>query len=259
MYLKTLEKTECCGCRACSEICPQKCIEMKEDENGFVYPIVQSELCLQCNLCERVCPMCIDDLAEHQSRDAWAGMHKSADVCFNSSSGGAFSAIYNIALERGFYVYGVAFDADFQVKHMRAVDAEECRAFQKSKYVLSDTNNCFSMVALDLKRGESVLFTGSPCQCAALSCFLKSKHISTENLLIADIICHGAPNQKVFDSYKKEVEQRAKMGSLIQYVFKNKQPLDNKINSRSVAMVFSSGQKEIRLVLLQVIHRLFRV
>lgn len=245
MYLNTRNKNECCGCRACAEICPQQCIAMREDENGFVYPYVEFEQCVNCRLCERVCPMCFDGFVHQQNAEAWVGMHKSPDICLNSSSGGAFSAISNLAMERGFCVYGVAFDPDFQVKHMRATEAEECRAFRKSKYILSNTNGCLSKVALDLKNGGNVFFTGAPCQCAALYNFLKAKNISTNNLLTADVICHGAPSQRLFDCYRKEIEQRSKCGKLSLYTFRNKEPLDGVINSRSAAMEFFSGHKRI--------------
>ena len=30
----------CCGCQACVSICPVHAIEMKENEEGFLYPVV---------------------------------------------------------------------------------------------------------------------------------------------------------------------------------------------------------------------------
>ena len=50
-------KKECCGCTACSSICPKKCIDMKEDNEGFIYPNVNVIECIDCKLCEQVCPM----------------------------------------------------------------------------------------------------------------------------------------------------------------------------------------------------------
>lgn len=243
MYLKTLNKNECCGCRACAEICVKKCIEMKEDAEGFVFPTVHTENCVHCGLCERVCPVYFDGFSEFEDEAAWAGIHKSSEVVFNSSSGGAFSAIYTLALEQGFRVYGVAFDEALKVKHLSAVTAEECNAFRKSKYVLSDTNGCFSKVSQGLQDGEKIFFAGAPCQCAALIRFLQFKNIDTENLLVADIICHGAPSQKVFDSYREEIEKTGKVGNLLRYTFRNKEKVNGKTNSRSAKLEFSGGEK----------------
>ena len=51
------EAKDCCGCDACSQVCPQRCIVMKEDECGFWYPRVDEAVCINCHLCERVCPI----------------------------------------------------------------------------------------------------------------------------------------------------------------------------------------------------------
>ena len=51
------DKKECCGCSACVQRCPKQCIVMKEDEEGFLYPVVDKEVCIDCGLCEQVCPV----------------------------------------------------------------------------------------------------------------------------------------------------------------------------------------------------------
>lgn len=51
------EKTNCCGCTACAAICPKDSIVMKEDDEGFLYPVVDKETCIDCGACERVCPI----------------------------------------------------------------------------------------------------------------------------------------------------------------------------------------------------------
>ena len=55
--IKITEKEACCGCAACQQICPKKCISMSADEQGFLYPVVQVESCIDCHLCEKVCPV----------------------------------------------------------------------------------------------------------------------------------------------------------------------------------------------------------
>ena len=51
------KKSECCGCTACYAICPKSAITMKEDEEGFEYPVVDSDLCIRCYMCMSVCPI----------------------------------------------------------------------------------------------------------------------------------------------------------------------------------------------------------
>ena len=51
------DKKDCAGCTACTEICPKKCIQMKPDEEGFLYPVVDKNRCVECNACNMVCPI----------------------------------------------------------------------------------------------------------------------------------------------------------------------------------------------------------
>lgn len=53
-------KDECCGCTACFAICPKTAISMVEDEEGFLYPKINSEKCIRCYLCIKVCPFKIE-------------------------------------------------------------------------------------------------------------------------------------------------------------------------------------------------------
>lgn len=50
-------RKDCVGCTACAEICPKKCIQMKPDEEGFLYPVVDKSRCVECNACNMVCPI----------------------------------------------------------------------------------------------------------------------------------------------------------------------------------------------------------
>lgn len=51
-----VRKEECCGCTACSAICPKDAISMVADEEGFLYPVVNGEKCVMCYSCLAVCP-----------------------------------------------------------------------------------------------------------------------------------------------------------------------------------------------------------
>ena len=55
-YLVDREKEKCYGCEACVQICPKDALVMKEDDEGFRYPLLDKERCIECNLCRQVCP-----------------------------------------------------------------------------------------------------------------------------------------------------------------------------------------------------------
>lgn len=177
------------------------------------------------------------------------GKYKSENVIYASSSGGAFTVLYEYAIANGYAVYGVKFDKDFKVKHSRATTLEGCEEFRKSKYVLSEMKSIYSQVVSDLKNGKSVLFTGTPCQCAAISNFMLLQHIETEKLLLVDLICHGAPNQKIFDEYRLEDQKRMNDDWFrFRFRFKGKYSQNGIVNSRSAELYYKSGQFSYRTI-----------
>lgn len=55
--LEVLEKDKCCGCSACFSACGHHAITMQLDSEGFEYPIISQEECVDCGLCQSVCPV----------------------------------------------------------------------------------------------------------------------------------------------------------------------------------------------------------
>ena len=66
---------------------------MKRNEKGFEYPIINESLCIGCNVCNNVCDFQRPKGSGNHVLQAYAMQHKDKDVVFNSSSGGAFTAI----------------------------------------------------------------------------------------------------------------------------------------------------------------------
>ena len=199
------QKNNCCGCRACANICPVSAITMQEDEEGFFYPVINEDKCTNCGLCKKVCPSLNKSEVFHENTlkpDCYAVMADD-ETRLVSSSGGAFSLIANWILEQGGYVCGVAFVGQ-KVQHIIIDNKDDLHKLRGSKYVQSDTNTVYSQIKDLLKNEEIVLFTGTPCQVAGLNTFLGKKY---DNLYTVDLLCHGVPPQKVFDKYLEETMQ----------------------------------------------------
>ncbi len=49
--------SKCCGCSACASKCPKSAISMRYDQEGFLYPVVESKRCVECGVCLNVCPI----------------------------------------------------------------------------------------------------------------------------------------------------------------------------------------------------------
>ena len=79
-------------------------------------------------------------------------------------------------------------------------DIQGLALFRGSKYVQCETGETFRQAEHFLKQGRVVLYTGTPCQIAALKKFLPKSY---DNLLTVDFICHGVPSPKVWEYYLK--------------------------------------------------------
>ena len=197
-------KAECTGCGACVSICPRKAITMQPDEEGFLYPAVNGDLCVECDLCEKRCPAG-KELPEHKLH-AYGMQHKDEEIRSKSSSGGVFTALARGMFDRGGVVFGAAFDEALRVEHVGAFDETELAAMRGSKYVQSDAADAVAHAASLLERGIPVLFSGTPCQIAGLKARVGKKY--EEQLLAVDFVCHGVPSPGVFASYLRELEEK---------------------------------------------------
>lgn len=196
--IRIVNKTECCGCGACREACPASCIEMKRDEEGFLYPSVDESRCLNCSLCEKACPVLSPGERPVTIPASYAARAKDEGVRLASSSGGIFPLLARAMLNNGGAVVGAAFDESFAVKHVVITSAEELPRLMGSKYVQSDMGNTFGSVKELLAGGTNVLFSGTPCQVNALLGFLGGGH---EGLITIDLICHGAGSPLLWNRY----------------------------------------------------------
>ena len=191
------DKLLCCGCEACVQACPKRCIAFKEDSEGFRYPSVDLSACIDCGLCETVCPIIRHPEPKEPSK-VYATQNQNEEELLASSSGGMFILLAKETLHQGGVVFGAKYDKDWSVIHSFAETLEDTKAFMGSKYVQSRIGNSFIKAKEYLDTGRKVLFTGTPCQIAGLKSFLKKDY---ENLLTVDIICHGVPSPTIWKSY----------------------------------------------------------
>ena len=235
------KKESCCGCSACVDACPKSCIQMKEDKEGFRYPVVNKTMCVDCGKCLSVCPFENSEKQKNKINDdeAFAFVASDTELIKSSSSSGAFSIIVEgfTDLNRDFCVFGAAFDG-VKVLHMCAEDIDAVKKFKKSKYVQSNTEGIFKLVKLKLENNKAVLFSGTPCQVAALKAFLGKPY---DKLLTVDIVCHGVPNQRIFDDYLDELS-RLQADRVSAVCFRVKKDFDADPNPRTVDVTFESGK-----------------
>lgn len=212
------DKYDCCGCRACEQVCPKQAIVMETDDEGFLYPKIDACKCINCGLCNKVCPIEVGNISVEHPLAVYAAQYQNNKVLNNSSSGGIFSLIANYVFSKYGVVYGAAFDDDMYLQHIRITDIEELNKLRGSKYVQSDIEDTYKQAKTDLENGALVYFTGTPCQIQGLKLFLR-KHYA--NLLTTDLVCHGTPSYKVFANTLREIEAK-KHGRIYSYLFRDK-------------------------------------
>lgn len=198
------DKSQCSGCEACKNICPKNCIEMKEDDHGFRYPVVQKDICINCHKCEFVCPMHKDGINVSQF-DIYAIQNKNENIRKQSSSGGIFSLIANEVIHKNGIVYGAIWDKDLSVKHTSVKKIEDLYKLRGSKYIQSHINDIYKDIENNLNLEQIVLFSGTGCQIAGLKNYLSKEY---SNLFTVEIVCHGMPSEMIFRNYIKNIEKK---------------------------------------------------
>lgn len=197
---KTTPK-KCCGCEACVDICSKSAIKMKVDCEGFWYPEVSEDMCVDCGKCIQICPIKNSKSVwnQYEKSVAFAVKHKEEDVISNSRSGGIFTALTDVVLEQSGVIYGCGLTDSFDACHFRTETSVGRDRMRGSKYVQSSMKGIYKQVIQDLKNDRIVLFSGTSCQVQAMR---QATSISLqEKLILVDVVCHGVPSPKIWREY----------------------------------------------------------
>lgn len=130
---------------------------MVEDSEGFLYPQVDEEACVNCGLCEKVC----NELNPYDTREplqVLAAINKDEKVRQKSTSGGIFHILAEKTIREGGVVFGARFDENWQVVIDYAEDMEGVEAFMGSKYVQARMENAYVDALRFLNEGRRCFF-----------------------------------------------------------------------------------------------------
>lgn len=221
-----VDKKKCNGCMACKSICPVSAITMVDDNEGFKYPSIDENICIECGLCNQACSL---NKKKHNQllNKVFICKNLDYDIRINSSSGGIFSILAKKIIESGGSVFGAKFNEQFQVQHVEVSSKDCLYMLRGSKYVQSDINDTYKQTKKILDKGKTVLFTGTPCQIGGLKSYLRKDY---EKLYTQDFICHGVPSPKVWQNYLKYINDKENIGDIKRINFRNKENGWNKFN-----------------------------
>lgn len=192
---------QCCGCGACMQTCERKAISMKEDEEGFLYPVIDEELCINCGKCVLKCQINKSKkfINQKDERVMYAAYNRDWNVRSKSSSGGVFFSLARNVLQKGGVVFGAAFDSNYEVEHIGIEDECELKKLLGSKYVQSNVKYTYKEVKKQIENGKEVLYAGTPCQISGLRSFLDIEDLNKVTLV--SVICHGVCSPMVWRKY----------------------------------------------------------
>ena len=237
-------KSQCCGCGACVQVCAKNAIKMQEDDEGFLYPVVDTDLCVECGLCESVCQYIVSVGKNTAPQHAYGGHINNADVLNESTSGGAFSAIADVWCDKNYVIFGAEADG-LKIRHSFVSDKNEIGKFRRSKYSQSVIGDSFKECKKCLNEGKKVLFSGTPCQIASLKSFLKEKDY--DNLLTVEVICEGVPSPLFVRKLDEKIQKEKKAPiKTLEYRYKDTNKWDYEVMHISYASSDCSRQGTIR-------------
>lgn len=234
------QKSSCCGCEACSNVCPVNAIEMRLDSEGFPYPSMNSKLCIECGACARVCPMMNSQRLEKNAKVFYAAKAYDDDLRYTSSSGGVFPVLANYVFDKNGVVFGAAMEERGVVRHIAIKNPQDIKKIQGTKYVQSEIGDSYKQIKKLLNQDVFVMFVGTPCQCEGLKLYLGKEY---ENLLIVDLICYGLPSRGIWNKYVKYRESKFG-GEMTSYYFRDKR---NKDNGHTIACTINGKEHTWKL------------
>ena len=208
--------SKCSGCAACMSICPKSAITMRENEKGFLYPVIDDKACIDCKLCMKTCNTKPD---KSEIKNSYLLKIKDDVQHMISQSGGAFSAVSDTILNEQGILFGVKYDDKYEAEFGMASNVFERDLMHGSKYMQAKVNYTYRDVENALQT-RKVLFAGTPCQVGGLKKYLKNRNVSEDNLVTVDVVCHGVPSVLIWREILKEA--KSNVGDIKQAICRDK-------------------------------------
>ena len=239
-------KNNCCGCGICELNCSQHAISMRVDEEGFRYPVIDSSRCIDCGKCISICTFAkcqseriVYDEPIDNEKSIYIARNKDKNTIIKSRSGGIFTALSDNVLNEGGYVCGCILDKELKAVHIICNDELGRNQMRGSKYVESELSiNFYNHVHSALKKNKKVLFSGTPCQSAAIKSYFSDY---SENLICVSVLCHGVSSPKVFRQYIKYQENNSNK-ACVHFEFRNKEKYGWKAHVETLIMHDDNGK-----------------
>lgn len=202
-----LPKAKCTGCLACCVVCAKQAIAVEYNTEGYAYPKIAMNKCINCGKCVKYCPVLNFQTKNNEyKKKYYIGNSKKIKMLQNSASGAIFSELAYKAVDELYYISGAVYDEDFHgVHHIVTTKLDEIDKMKGSKYCKSKSSLVYQEILELAKKGNKVVFSGVGCECAAVKKICE-KYL--DNILLIQIICKGGLSNVVLDKYLSWYEQQ---------------------------------------------------
>lgn len=191
---------DCDVCGGCLLSCEFDAIDLQLGSVNY-YPVVDGKRCIGCKKCETFCTG-RKIISKKEVEQYYLCESLDRTTVQESSSGGIFTELSKYVIEKDGIVFGAAFsEGQQEVVHIGCNSMQEIKRCRKSKYVQSNPKGIIKLLKQAVAENRWVLFTGTPCQCAAVH----QIYGSYDKMLIVDFFCHGVSNAGVFHEYMAQM------------------------------------------------------
>lgn len=203
----------CTGCSACAVACPNHCIKIKLDPEGYLTPSITEDNCTHCGICKDVCYKYLDTnliVSRKSFIDAkvLAVVNNYFEQMSTVSSAGVASSLARYFFSEGRDVCGCVFDVSTDCCFHKVVHFEhELEGLKGSKYLQSSTYEAFSEL---LGTGKPAIIFGTPCQIYGIRKEIQRRGIEDKFILV-DLFCRGIPSYHLWRSYKSFIQRNFKL------------------------------------------------
>lgn len=213
----------CSGCGNCELSCPNNCIIMQIDSDGFVRPQI-NDSCTQCGLCVKFCIKFYKFNTKRNSfyvdKKIFSFKNRDIHAIIHSSSGGFIESVYRKCLENRFYICGAIYDIKKNiVKHKIENTVDGIYPLLGSKYLPSLTSEAFKFIKNN--KNSKYVFVGTPCQIYGLNKWA-ILHRKRENFILIDFFCAGVPSYNLWKAYLKNIDKSYAIGNIRSVSFRDK-------------------------------------
>lgn len=208
LYFTSKDKFTCYGCGACVNVVNSPSYKLTYDENGFLYPNVDSLEKEQLALCQKVCPYQNKNTITHSLSgvlDTFQTYLKDKKKLMNSSNGGTIRALAETFTEHGGMVAGVAFTDYVNPEYILATANTLPETMFKFYDIEIDCTDIHLQIKTHLDAGKSVLYFDTPYRLEGLKLFLGKEY---EHLYTVAMPSNKTVSGKRYKEYIEELENK---------------------------------------------------